>query len=84
MLKFTIPAISAEGVPPPPVGIPRTSILATPLTLASQVVQPTASTNVAGTSGGVVTGIPSVPSTSYYFAPTTQSGHVGSSSCNSN
>ena len=42
----------AEGVPPPPVGVPRTSIPTTPLTLASQVVQPPAPTNLAGTSGG--------------------------------
>ena len=75
-----IPAIPAEGVPPPSVGTPRTSIPATLLTPASLVVQTTASTNVAGTSGGVVTGIPSVPSASPSFAHTAQSGLVGSSS----
>ena len=37
-------AITAEGVPPPPVGTPRTNIPATHLTLASRVVQPVAST----------------------------------------
>ena len=75
-----IPFVPAEGLPPPPVVPPRTNILATPLTPTSWVVQPTASTNVAGSSGGVVTGIPSVPSTSPSFSQTVQSGPVGSSS----
>src|SRR5713226_7985917 len=33
-------AVSAEGVIPPPVSAPRSSIRSTPLTLTSQVVQP--------------------------------------------
>ena len=65
-----ISVILAEGVPPPWIGTPRTSILATPLTPASQVVQPPTSTNVEGTSGGVVTGIPIIPSASPSFAHT--------------
>ena len=56
-----ISAIPTKRVPPPPVGPPRTSIPTTPLTPANQVVQPLASTNLASTSGGVFTGIPSVP-----------------------
>ena len=44
----------AEGVPPPPEGAPRENIPTTPLTPASRVVRPSASTNVVGTSGGVV------------------------------
>ena len=75
-----ISAISAEGVPPPPVGTPRTNIPATPLTPPSRVVQPPAPTNVVGTSSGVVTGIPNVPSASPSFTHTAQSGHVGCSS----
>ena len=67
-------------MPPSPVGTPRTSIPATPLTPASQVVQPPTSTNVVGTSGGVVIGIPSVPSASPYFSHIAQSGPIGSSS----
>ena len=63
-----IPAILAEGVPPPPVGTPRENILGTPLTPASQVVQPPASTNLVGTFGGVVTRFPSVPSASTSFS----------------
>ena len=68
----------AEGVPPPPVSAPRTNIPTTPLTPASQVVQPPASTNVVGNSGGVVTEIRSVPSASTSFAHTAQSGPIGS------
>ena len=60
--------VSAEGVPPPPVGAPRTNIPTTPLTPTSWVVQPPVSTNLVGTSGGVVTGIPSVPPVSTSFA----------------
>ena len=71
---------SAEGVPPPPVGAPRADIPTTPLTPASRVVRPSASTNVVGTFGGVVTGILIVPSASTSFACTAQSGPVGSSS----
>ena len=70
----------AEGVPPPLVGAPRTSIPTTPLTPASRVVQPLASTNLASTSGKLVTGILSVPSASTSFPHNAQSGHIGSSS----
>ena len=70
----------AEGVPPPMVGSAREKIPTTPLNPASRVVQPPASTNVVGTSSGVVTGIPSVPSASTSFAHIAQSGPVGSSS----
>ena len=71
---------SAEGVPPPLVGAPKKNIPNTLLTLASQVIQSPASTNIVGTSRGVVTGIPSVASTSTSFAHTAQSGPIGSSS----
>ena len=73
-------ATTAEGVPPPPVGSPRTSIPTTPLTPSSRVVQPPASTNLAGTSGGVVTGIPNVPYAPTSFTHTDQSGPTRSSS----
>ena len=75
-----ISAIPTEGVPPPLVGTPRKNIPATPLTPSSQVVQPSNSTNVVGTSGGVVTGTPRVPSASPSFAHTAQSGPVEYSS----
>ena len=74
-----ISTIPAEGVPPPPVDSPRKNIPTAPLTLASRVIQPLASKNVVGTSGGVVTGIPSVPHVSASFAHTVHSGPVGSS-----
>ena len=67
-------------MPPTSIGTLRKNIPATPLTPASQVVQPMTPTNVVGSSGGVVTGIPSVPSASPSFAHTAQSGPVGSSS----
>ena len=65
-----ISAIPAEGVPPPPVGAPRTNTPTTSLTPSSRVVQPQNSTNVVGSSGGVVTGIPSAPFTSPSFVHT--------------
>ena len=65
-------------MPPPPIGAPRTSIPTTPLTPASRVVQPLSPTNLEGTSSGVVTWIPSVPSVPTSFAHTTQSGPIGS------
>ena len=68
----------AERVPPPLVGAPRTSIPTTPLTPASRVVQTPTPTSLAGTFGGMVTGIPSVPSVPTSFAHTAQSGHIGS------
>ena len=61
-------AAPAEGVLPPPVGAPRTSIPTTSLTPASRVVQPLAPTSLVGTSGGMVTTIPSVPSVPTSFA----------------
>ena len=73
-----ISTILAEGVPPPLVGTPRKNIPATPLTPSSRVVQPSTSTNVVGTSCGVVTRIPSVPFASPSFLHTTQSGPIGS------
>ena len=69
-------AAPVEGVPPPLVGAPRTNTPTTPLTPASQVFQPPTSTNVVGTSGGVVTGISSVPSISTSFAHTAHSGPI--------
>ena len=67
-----------EGVLPPPVGAPRTSVPTTPLTPASWVVQPPAPTSLAGTSGCMVTGIPSVPTVPTSFTHTTHSGPIGS------
>ena len=75
-----ISVIPAKGVSHPLVVTHRTHIPSTPLTLASQVVQPPNSTNVVGPSSGVVTGIPSGPFASPSFAHTAQSGPVGSSS----
>ena len=63
-------ATPAEGVLPPLVGALRTSTLTTPLTLASRVVQPPAPTSLAGASGGMVTGIPSIPTVSTSFPHT--------------
>ena len=60
----------AKGVPPSSVDDPRPTIPTIPLTLASRVAQPPASTNLAGTSGGVVTTIPSVPFVPTLFAHT--------------
>ena len=54
-------SVLVEGVLPPPVSAPRSSIPSTPLTPASQVVQPPVHSNLAGTSGDMVTGIPSIP-----------------------
>ena len=54
-------ASPAEGVLPTPVGARRTSITTMGLTPASRVVQPMAPTSLVGASGGMVTGIPSVP-----------------------
>ena len=69
----------AEGVLPPPISAPRSRIPSTPLTPASQEVQLPVHSNLAGTSGDMVTGIPSIPSVPYSFPYTTQSGPVGSS-----
>ena len=67
-------------MPPPSVGTPRRNITSTPLTPSSRVVQPPNSMNVVGPSSGVVTGIPSAPFPSSYFAHTAHSGHATSSS----
>ena len=53
--------ILVEGVLPTPVSAPRSSLPSTPLTPASRVVQPSVHSNLAGTSGDMVTGIPSIP-----------------------
>ena len=71
--------VSAEGVLPPLVSAPRSSIPSTPLTPASWVVQPPVHSNLAGTFGDLVTGIPSIPTIPSSFPYTTQSGLVGSS-----
>ena len=63
-------ATPTEGVPPPPIGAPRTSIPTTPLTPASRVVQPLALTSLVGDSGGMVTGISSVPTVPTSYAHT--------------
>ena len=64
-------ATPAEGVLPPPVVSPRTSIPTTLLTPASRVVQPHAPTSLAGAFGGMVTEIPSVPTVPTSFAHVT-------------
>ena len=70
--SFTFTSVvPAEGVLPPPVSTPRTNILTMPLTPANRVVQPPARTSIAGASGGMVTGIPSVPTLPTSFADTT-------------
>ena len=69
-------AISVEGVLPPPVSAPRSSIPSTPLTPASRVVQPPVHSNLAGTSGDMVIGIPSIPIVPSSFPYTTQRGPV--------
>ena len=67
---FTL-AILVEGVLPPLISAPRYSIPSTPLTLASRVVQPPVHSNLAGTSGDMVTGIPSIPTIPSSFPYTT-------------
>ena len=69
-------AIPNEGVIPPLVSAPRSSIPATPLILASRVVQQPVPTSLAGDSGGMVTGIPSIPTVPFSFTHTAQSGPV--------
>ena len=72
-------AAPAEGVLPPPVGVPRSSIPTMPLTPVSRVVQQLVPTSLAGASGGMVTGIPSIPIVPSSFTYAAQSGPVGSS-----
>ena len=74
---FTL-AIMAEGVLPPPVSAPRSSIPTTPLTRASHVVQPSVPTSLVGASSGMVTRIPSIPTVPSSFTHNTQSDLVGS------
>ena len=71
--------LPVEGVLPPPVSAPRSSLPSTPLTPASRVVQPLVHSNLVGTSSDMVTGIPSIPTVLSSFPYTTQSGLVGSS-----
>ena len=75
---FTSAAL-ADGVLPPLVSTPRTNIPTMPLTPASRVVQPPAPTSLAGASGGMVIGIPSVHTVPTSFAHTGHSGPIGSS-----
>ena len=72
-------ALPDEGVLPPSVSTPRTSIPIMPLNPASRVVQPPAPTSLASAFGGMVTGIPSVPTVPTSFAHTPLSGPTGSS-----
>ena len=72
-------AVPVEGVLPPPVSASRSSIPSTPLTPTSWVVQPPVHSNLVGTSGDMVTGIPSIPTIPSSFPYTTQSSLVGSS-----
>ena len=64
-------ALPAEGVLPPPVSAPISSIPSTPLTPASRVVQQPVHSNLAGTSGDMVAGIPSIPIVPSSFASAT-------------
>ena len=71
--------ILVEGVLPPPVSTPRSSLPSTPLTPASRVVQPPVYSNIGSMSGDMATGIPSMPTIPSSFPYTTHSGPVGSS-----
>jgi len=64
-------AIPAEGVLPPPIGAPISSIPSTPLSLLSRVFQPPVHSNLAGTFGDMVTRIPSIPNVPSSFPYTT-------------
>ena len=75
---FTL-TLLVEGVLPPPVSAPRSSLPSTPLTPASRVVQPPVHSNIGGISGNTVAGIPSIPTIPSSFPYTTQSSPVGSS-----
>ena len=68
---FTL-ATLAEGVLPPPVSASRSRIPTMPLTLASRVVQPPVPTSLVGASGGMVTGIHSIPIVPSSFTHTSQ------------
>ena len=63
-------AIPVEGILPPPVSAPRSSIPTTPLNPVSRVVQLPVPTSLAGASGDMVTGIPSLPTVPSSFAHT--------------
>ena len=54
-------AIPVEGVLPTPISAPRSNIPTMPLNPASRVIQPPVPTSLVGASGGMVIGIPSVP-----------------------
>ena len=71
--------IPVEGVLPTPVSAPRSSFPSTPLTPMRRMFQPLVHSNIGGTSGDMVTGIPSIPTIPSSFPYTTQSGPVGSS-----
>ena len=71
--------VPVEGVLPPLVSAPRSSIPSTPLNPASRVVQLPVHSNLVGTFGDMVSGIPNIPTIPYSFPYTTQSGPVGSS-----
>ena len=72
-------AFPAEGVLPPPVSTPRSSIPTTPLTPASRAVQPLVPISLEGASGGIVIGIHGVPTVPTSFAHNAKSGPIGSS-----
>ena len=63
--------IPVEGVLPPPVSTPRSSFPSTPLTPTSRVVQPPVHSNIGGTSGNTVAGIPGIPTIPSSFPCTT-------------
>ena len=63
--------VPVEGVLPPPVSAPRSSLPSTPLTPASRVVQPPVHSNLEGNSGDMVTRIPSIPTIPSSFPYTT-------------
>ena len=64
-------AIPVEGVLPPPISAPRSSIPSAPFTPSSRVVQPPVHSNLAGTSGDMVTEIPSILTVPSSFPYTT-------------
>ena len=70
--------ILAEGVLPPSIGSPISSIPTMPLTPANRVVQPSVPTSLASDSCGMVTRILSVPTVPTSFTHTAQSGPIGS------
>jgi len=63
--------LPVEGVLPPLVSAPRSSLPSTPLTPAIRVVQPPVHSNIGGTSSDMVTRIPSIPTipSSFFHYP---------------